>query len=273
MLKHDKEIMWFPVISGILTLLLFVSFIIPLGLLAIGSEFTGTIEPFYYGMLFLFYLGSYFIVIFFNTALIACADKRLHGGDPTVKYGLQKAWEHVGQIFIWSLISATVGLVLRIILDKLQDSDKLGIVGKIVGSIVVSLIGMAWTFLTYFVVPVIIFEKMSVFQSIKRSGQLFKKTWGESVIGQFSIGGAFALLYLVGVGVIILGFMSGSLSVILVTFSVAVVYMILLGILSSTLNGIFTTALYHYAKTGQVPSLYTKDTIEHAFKPRKKGLF
>src|SRR3989344_3507528 len=183
-LKKDKEIMLFPIVSGILTVIAFL-------------------------LLFIYYVITSFIVIFFNTGLITCAQMRLNGKDPTFKDGIKHAWKHLGNIFVWSLISATIGLILRMIVDRIENSERLGPIGKLVGMIFIGILGMAWSFLTFFVIPVMVFENKNVFASIKQSGSLFKKTWGENVIGQFSMGLIFGLLFLAGAAVAFLAFLSG----------------------------------------------------------------
>ncbi len=255
-LKKDKEIMWFPVISVIVTVLLFVSFITPIYFSADIRLGDLTSNYLYYVMFFAYYLLSYFIIIFFNTGLITCVHIRLHGGDPTLSDGLKNAAKHVKKIFIWALISATIGIILRAI------ANKSGTLGKIVTGI----IGMVWSLLTFFVIPVMIFENVSVFQSIKRSGHLFKKTWGENVVGRFSIGIFFVILSLIGIIPLVLSLFTMSLTMIILVLASVITYWVILGVISSSLSVIFTTALYDYANTGKVPSAYSPEVIKNAFK-------
>ena len=268
-LKKDKEIMLFPIISGILSVLALISLFIPFGIISLDNNFSPSL---FYLLLFIYYVITSFIVIFLNTGLITCAHMRLHGKDPTFKDGIKQAWKHVGNIFIWSVISATVGLILRMIVDRIENSEKLGPIGKLVGMLFIGLLGMAWGFLTFFVIPVMVFENKSVFASIKQSGSIFKKTWGENVIGQFSLGLIFGLLSLAGVGAIFLAFLSRSLIVILVVGVLALFYFTLLVILSASLNGIFVAALYSYAKTGKVPAAYSSELVKGAFMAKRRGL-
>ncbi len=268
-LKKDKEIMLFPIVSGILTIIAFISLFIPFVIIALA---TGISPPLFYLLFFVYYLITSFIVIFFNTGLIACAHMRLNGKDPTFKDGLSKAWKHITQILAWSLISATVGLILRMIVDRIENSERLGPVGKFVGMIFIGLLGMAWSFLTFFVIPVMIFENKGVFVSIKHSGSLFKKTWGENVLGQFSMGLVFGLLSLIGVGAFVLAFLSGSFAVILVVGGLVLLYWTILAILSASLNGVFVAALYNYATTGKVPSAYSSELVKGAFRAKKRNI-
>ena len=257
-LKKDKEIMLFPIVSSITTVLLFISFIIPVYFLT--DIRTGDIltNPLYYILLFAYYFLSYFIVILFNTGLITCANIRLNGGDPTFSDGFRNATRHIGKIFVWALISATAGLILNMLANK----------SKNLGRIVIAIIGMVWSLLTFFVVPVMIFENISVMQSIKKSGHLFKKTWGENVMGQFSMGLFFLVLGIVGIIPLVISFFTGSFIITILVAALMILYWGILGIISSSLSGIFVAALYNYANTGKIPSAYSPEVIKNAFKPK-----
>jgi hypothetical protein len=258
-LKKDKELLWFPIISGILTTLLFLSFIIPLFLTS--TSFT----PSYYAILFLYYLISYFIIIFFNTGLIAAANIRLNGGDPTFMDGFNEAKKHVVHILGWSILAATVGLILRIIIDKLEERSEL------LGAILVSFLGAAWSILTFFVIPVMVFENKNVFAAIKSSGQLMKKTWGESLMSAGGLGFFFFLLGLIGVIPIILAILFHSPIAIMITIAIAVLYWIVLGIFSSSLNGILIASLYQFATTGKVTEGFDDQEIKSAFTTKNRS--
>jgi len=255
-LRKDKEIMLFPIISGAVGLVLFMFIAIS----AFSLGFLGNAgNTLFLPLLFLYYLASYFVIIFFNTGLVTCANIRMNGGDPKFSDGINNALKHLGKIFIWALISATVGIILR------RLSERSGLVGRIV----LGLIGMAWSLLTFFVIPVMIFENTSVTASIRRSGALFKKTWGENVVGQFSMGLFFFLLGIPGIIAIVLAFFSllaGSILLAALFLGGGILYLMMLGITSSSLNGIFTTALYNYASKGVVPQGFSEQTVKGAWK-------
>ena len=186
-LRKDKEIMIFPVLSFIACAIILVSFFTGfwfLGLPSINSS------PWLWvvGMI-LIYFVLFFIVIFFNTAIIACANIRLNGGDPTVSDGLRIASQNIGRILIWALISATIGMILQAIRER----------GGWVGKLIAGIIGIAWTYVTFFIIPVLIYEKKGIASSIRRSASLFKQTWGETIIGTFGFGIIFVLLALLGI--------------------------------------------------------------------------
>lgn len=264
-LKKDKELVLFPIISSLVMLLLTATFFIPVFFISgiRNGEFDSA-NPLYYVLLFIFYLVGYFVVVFFNTGLIACAQIRLSGGDPTFSDGMRYAAANLGKIAGWALISATVGMILQAIRER----------GGIIGKIAAGIFGLAWNLLTFFVIPVMIFEQLGVIQSIKKSAELFKRTWGENVVLRFSLGLVMFLFGLVGVVPIILAAVTKSAVVIAVVGAVVLLYWFALGIIGSALNGIFSTALYNYATTGTVPAPFSPEVIAGAFESKaSRGLF
>ena len=149
-LRQDKEILVFPVLSGIALILIMASFAVPV--LALGgietvqriARHNGTVGNLV--VLFAFYFINYFVVIFFNTAIVACATIRMRGGNPTVGDGLQASGARLFEIAGWALVSASVGMVLRMIEER----------SKFVGRIVAGLLGMAWGITSYLVIPVLV---------------------------------------------------------------------------------------------------------------------
>jgi hypothetical protein len=197
------------------------------------------------------YFILFFIVIFFNTAIIACAHIRLNGGDPTVSDGLRIASQNIGRIILWALISATIGMILQII------RERFGWIGKIVAGVA----GLAWTYVTFFIIPVIIYEKKGMGSSIRRSASLFKETWGETIIGTFGFGIIFGLLALLGIIPIILGAIYWGVLGAVVGVIIAFFYWAIIGVVASATNGIYVAAMYQYATTKQLPSAYDASLI------------
>ena len=146
-------------------------------------------------LLFAFYVVNYFVIVFFNSALIACAIIRFKGGNPTIGNGFSAAFSRMPQILGWALVAATVGLILKIIESR---SEKLG-------ALVAGLLGMAWSAVTYFVVPVIVVEQAGPVQAGRRSLDILKKTWGEALTANFGIGFIVFLASLAGIIPLVLG--------------------------------------------------------------------
>ncbi len=263
-LMQDKKLLAFPVLSGIVTLLVLLTFAVPFIVIPLmfSGQLTGlsvTNPAAFYVLLFAFYVVSYFVVIFFNTALISCVNARLNGKDMTVTEGLSAAAGHFWSVLAWAIVSATIGIILHMI------EERTGFVGQIVAGVV----GGAWALVTYFVVPALVLEDKGVVESVKESVTLIKKTWGESIVGAGSI-----MLIFVAIGIVaflgIFGVIMFSHSIILTGVAIAffVIIVAILAVLASAMQGIFVTALYTYAKTGTVPSAFDKDLIQNAFAPK-----
>lgn len=254
-LMKDKRLMLFPVVSGILTVIVAASFFIPLALVGL---FTNANSANWWMLLFpvfLFYLVTYFIIIFFNSALVACVMYSFQGGKPTFSYGIGEARKRVRQIFAWAMVSATVGLVLQMISEK----------GGIFGQIAAFLAGVAWTIASYFVVPIIIMEGLGPWAALKRSVGLFKTTWGEAAISNVGIGLIFLGLALLGIVPMYLGVISGDFIIMLSLIAVAVVYWIIIAIISSALTTIIMAALYRYATTGKTSADFSEGMLKEPF--------
>jgi len=261
-LKKDKALLLFPFVSGFCCLALLASFAIPLWVTnnwqPPGSDAGSTRQATYYGVLFLFYLCNYFVIVFFNAAIIACATMRMSGGEPTVGDGFRAATSRLPVIAGWALISATVGLVLRLIEDR---SAK-------VGRLVAALLGAAWTVVSFLVVPILVVENKNPFTALKESTMLLKKTWGTQVAGNFSFGAIFFLLLIPGVLMILLGVFSGNIGLMAAAIGVAVIYFIVLSLIQSALQSIFQAAVFLYARDGRVPEGFQADLLDHAMAPR-----
>jgi hypothetical protein len=251
-LKQDKELLIFPIISSIVMIFVTLTFLIPTLLGNVFDTILNTGFPvFGYVVLFLFYLVQYFVVYFNSTALVGAAMIRLRGGDPTVKDGFQIALSRVLPIAGWALVSATIGLLLNMLS---RNSKKKG--GGI-GSLISSLLGAAWNVVTFLVVPVIAVEGIGPIKAIQRSWNLLKRSWGEQIAGTLSIGLVFGLIGILG-GLLLAGIGVGF-SILLesilpgILFGALLILFVLgLSLLSSTLSGIFTASVYAYAAENQV---------------------
>lgn len=249
-LRSDKELMLFPVLST-LSCVLVTALVCAGGAAWFYPSFKAEIgaDPHWQpssslmtGSLFTFYLVNYFVMAFFNTALVAAPTVRLDGGHPALRDGLSLAWARKGVIFQWAVVVATIGTVLKLIEQR----------ANLIGRIVTRLLGLAWTLASFFVVPILAFEKLGPMEALRRSTRLFTETWGEEVVGGLSFGLIFFLLGLPGFLLPLLGFTWAQVPGLLVGLGLMMLYILLLGITSSATHGIFVAALYRYANTGEV---------------------
>ena len=263
-LRLDKELMVFPLMSGVATILVTASFIAPI--FWVGPQiFAEGADASYlaYCFGFLFYLVQYSVIFFFNAALVGAALIRLDGGDPTVSDGLAIASKRMGSILGYAAIAATVGMLLRFI------AERAGFLGRIA----TGLIGMAWTLTTYLTVPILVTKDIGPIDAIKESVAIFKRTWGEQVVGNFGMGFAIFLMglswTLVGIAVLFFGVSAlQSLPVTLTVFVIMLLGYVFLALFASALNGIYTAALYRYAMTGDTGN-FDAQIMGNAFSPKK----
>ena len=242
-LAKDKELLVFPLLSAACTLLVAAAFLLPaLGLGALdGLRSGGGVSFAAYLLAFLFYLAQYFVIFFFNTALVGAAMIRLEGGDPTLRDGLRIASGKLVPILGYAAIAATVGMLLRAV------QERAGFIGKLVSGA----LGVAWTLASFLVVPVLVARDIGPIDAVKESALLLKKTWGENLIGQGGVGLVFGLLFfllaLVGVAAIVAAAMTGSGTLIVLVVALVIAAMLLAALIQAALAGIYSAALYRYA--------------------------
>jgi len=236
LLMQDKELMVLPLISGVFIIAALAGLSIGFGLdpSRIDRHNTAAYLP-----LFAMYVVSYTIGIFFQAAVVAGATERMRGGDPTVRSALAAAARRIGPILMWAIVAATVGVILRIIQDRLA----------LVGRIVASLIGAAWSLATFFVVPVLVLEERSIPESFQRSVGVFRKTWGETVVGGTTLGAAAMCAWLTLIAI------SGLTAMAIGPFAIAVFAAgaVFLMIFFSALQGVYVASLFRFA-TGEGPA-------------------
>ena len=258
-LKSDKSLAWFPVLS-------FIGSLIVVGAIAGIVLATGTndsanangLAPFGYVLIAIGYVALALVQTYFLAALVAGADARLKGNNSTVSGAIQVANSRLHRLLPWAIVSATVSIIL----NTLEREG--GIVGRIVGSI----LGFAWAVVTFLTIPILVLEDVGVGAAFTRSKDLLKKTWGENVIGQGGLGIVGLVAMLPGILVVVIGAALGTVG--LVVFgSIGVAWILVSMVAVAALSGIYRTALYQYASSGEVPADFAGTDFANAFKPKK----
>ena len=263
-LLKDRALLVFPLISSVAAIAVIACFALPLGgmhALDALSSHGRALTSAQYATAFLFYLSQYFVIFFFNTALVGAVMMQLDGGEPTVGDGLRIAASKVYPILGYAFVAATVGMVLRAI------QERVGFVGKMV----VGLLGVGWTLATYLVIPVLAAQDVGPLEAIKESAELFKRTWGENMIGQAGIGLAFGLIYLgvilCGAVLVVMAATLHSAFLMVVMAVVAIGAVVLTALVHAALSGIYAAALYRYATDSGGTSGFDNQALEQAFQP------
>ena len=264
-LMQDRELLIFPVLSGLAVVMVSASFF-GVGLLTGFQEAFADGEMTFEGPMgtivgILYYLVLYTVIFFFNAALVGAALIRLDGGDPTVADGFRIATEKIGPIIGYAALAASVGMLLRALSERSQW----------LGRLVAGLIGTAWSLSTFLTVPILVTKDVDPWTAVKESASLFRKTWGEQVVGTASIGLAFVPVYL---GIVLLGVagiaLGASLSPwIAVAAGISMVGAILFAaLINSALSTVYQAALYRFATTGEVPTGYEGTAFQTAFRAK-----
>ncbi len=253
-LRENKQLIIFPLLSGICILAVLASFFAiswNAGIWDEESEFESLNTPLTMLITFGFYLVNYFVVVFFNTALIHCTRMYFHGEEVSVRAGMQFAFSRIGVIFSWAFFAATIGLLLKTI----QENS--GWLGKIITGV----LGVVWSVATFFVVPVIAYEKAGPLEAFKRSSGLMKQKWGESLGATFSFGIIQFLGFLLVGGLL---FLVGSLVNTYVGIGLAVLGMFLVFAIMSAAETIFVSAVYHNI-TGDPVKHFNEQMVDRLF--------
>lgn len=259
--RADKEMLWIPVITscisiGLTVILCLVAFFVGFhGSIDALKNTTGSAPHMGYLFLFFMYVIGAFTLALSEAGIAHIVYTRIKGGDATLAQGLQSAFSHWFSLLLWSAITSTVGVILQMIADR----------SKILMSIVVALMGAAWSALTYFVVPTMVIDNKSAFASIPHSALVFKKTWGETLVSNASLGIVFLLFdvlaLLVG-GLLIVVAVSISAFWLVGLIIALLIFVLFIGaLLQSTLSGVIKTLLYVYASEGTIPPTFNQQLL------------
>jgi len=264
--RADPELMVYMLFSGILSLIAAIVLQTTTGGLGffIGGE-EGSEGGALVGT-FLSYMAIAIITVFWNAAIIASAYERLTAGtNPSFSYGIKQAMKCLPQIVIWGLISGTVGLIIRALDSVRFDSKNPGV--AFVGAMIQFFIRYAWWITTFFVVPMIVLDKIGIGESMSKSEQLFEHAWGEDVVS--SVGtGIIHILVVILIVVICLPLGVFFVNQTSEEVGIGLVYLFMfVGIGVSVLffsacEAVNRASLYYFAKTGESPPLAQKYGID-----------
>ena len=258
-LKANKQLLIFPVLSGISLILIMATFVV--GALGFAgwdianinihrnNRFLG------YAVMFVYYIVNYFVVVFFNMALIHCTTLYFKGEEVSVAKGIAFSRSRIGTIFAWAVLAGSIGAVLRII------QENVGWIGKII----TGLIGIVWSVATFFVVPVIAYEDLGPIDALKRSSSLMKEKWGEGLGAGFSFG------FIQLVGFLIIGITAGLIAIFIhpiAGIAIGLLGLLMLATVVSAARTVFISQIYNNV-TGDPVETYEQAFIDNLFLAKK----
>lgn len=273
-LMADKELIFFPILSAIVSIvavIILTAMLAGVGLFMPGAEEVlarsgegdgGALIGFI--VLFISYLVSKFVVTYFASGLVGAALIRLRGGDPGFGDGIRIANRHIGAIFVYALIAATVGVLSSIIRGRGSKRN----VGR---SLLAGLTEAAWDVASFLAIPIIVSRQVSALEAVKQSTSMLKKTWGEQIVGTAGIGFVFVIPYILVIaggiyGMGALGNMGGGTGMLTVLI-LMIIAIILLAVIQSALTAIYQAAVYLYAVEDVETPAFDPALIQGAFEP------
>lgn len=261
-LRSDRSLTLFPVVGTVAALVAVALLIAPGVALAASIDTWWPLVPF--GIL-AFY-GATFVTIYAGVGLAAASAQVMDGRPTTVAEGLRAARARRGLIARWALVQTSVGLVLSV-LQGLANSDN-GI-ARLVGTIVVGLVGAAWGVATFFVVPLLAFEDVGPKAALRRSIGMVRERWGEGAVGTASIGGIVYVVGLLPAGLLIAaGIVLGGPAGIAIAVVGGVVLLAVV-VIGNALSAIFRVALYRFATTDRPDAAFAGPDLAAAFAPKR----
>ncbi len=265
-LREDKTLLLLPIASSACLMLLTASFAVPAileGLTggSVSDELAQTGSLSYVGM-FLFYVVTYGVAIFFNAALAICVLRKLEGNQATILDGLREALSCFPQILGWAVVSATIGVILKALERR----------SGFIGNMVARMLGLAWSVATFLVVPVLVAERKGPLEAVQASVQLLRRTWGEDLLAGVGFGLLYFFWAIPGLFAFIVGAgMIASHPIFAIAIMVlAILYFPLLGLVLSTMSTIFDVVLYRYASAGTITPGFDRDLLEASFVTRSR---
>ncbi|MCW2497503.1 DUF6159 family protein [Jatrophihabitans sp.] len=252
LLKQDRAMIWLSLLgaaSGVVAFLaLFAPGFVVARLAGESSEVSGWIGAVLGGML------TSVVAIYFQAALVIGANVRADGGTPTFGGVLRQAWTLKWQIVQWAIVTTTVGLVVRLV------EERLGVLGKIIGV----LGGLAWAVASFFAVPVLVAGRLGPIEAVRESSRVIRTTWGTSLRTTLRFGVVQTLLLLLPMGLVFVGvmflFAANGVVPALAVGAVLIVAGVLGFVGMSAIFGAITVyaraLIYRYATGQPVPGLH-----------------
>lgn len=278
-LMQKRELLIFPLLSTAAMVVVTVLFFVPIAaagfltnlVTANSNGMTDTTKILAGVTAFLYYLVSYTVMIYSNTALVGAVMLHMRGEPATVGDGLRIANARLGKILGYALIAATVGLIARGISRSGRGSNN--IIVTIVAMLVGAAIAAAWNVITFLVVPILVVENVGPITAIKHSFELFKRTWGERLVGGMSIGFISLLLFIAAIipggALALAGFALALPALVAAGIGLGVLGIVFVSLLTNALHGIFQAALYSYATTGNAGMFLDTGLVRNAFQPKR----
>jgi hypothetical protein len=202
------------------------------------------------------------VVTFCQSALVGCVLMQMEGKPRGWCRGMRLAWAKRSAIVGWSLIGP-IGWLL--IVPLARAFTRVPILGPYAGKLFLIGMGIAWSLVTFLIIPVIVFEEQpNLWARLRRSEELFKRTWGEQIVGRGSL---ILFMYAIAAIIIVPLLLADHLGLLTVPAMHAMVFALVVGAIpllsafAGAIYGIYSAACYSYAVTGMLPQEFGAELL------------
>jgi len=168
----------------------------------------------------------------FTAALVHSVHALLGGERLPVSASLRAAGRRLPTLLSWSLFSLVAGSMLR------TGESLAGL------SALFELLGLSWSLLTFFALPVIVVEGTGLVASLRRSLTLGRHALGRWVAGGLKLLVTTTLVVIGAIVVLILAVEANSLAVLFAAVATVMAVGLLVTVVNSAASGIYRTSLY-----------------------------
>jgi hypothetical protein len=212
------------------------------------------------------------ISIFVDVALAFYVGNIFENKPSSFTESLSRSFSRFIIILEWAVISYIIGVIAQSI------RNQKGFFGKIIGWLISGLLELAWSILTFFVIPIIATEDLGIIAAIEKSGQSMKKTFGQNVGATFALGTAnFILFSIVSTLVWGIAFIcwwlfapalpyshQGAMVMTFIVLGLIALPILIVTPITSAANTIFRVASYNYAN-GKPTGPFSTQMIKESF--------
>lgn len=238
-LREHKKLLLLPVLSVLAMVVAGAVFWIPATIgLSKPAGVTELSKVAGYVLLAAGYYALSVVGVFFNAALILAVDQVLRGGDAGIRTALRATLRRFPTILGWALVSCTVSLILRAVDRKVE--------------IAAAVLGFGWSLFAFLALPAVVLGGNGIRQSAGETRELFKRAWICEIAGSIRVYLLVLVLSIPVLPVLFVGLGRATEFSMLTSVAVSALWIGLVALFASTVNGVFRTVVYHYAKTGFV---------------------
>jgi membrane-anchored glycerophosphoryl diester phosphodiesterase (GDPDase) len=251
-LRQNKRLLVVPSASIAAQAVVVGSFVVPYVMTKHGSSADAMhLTPTADVMVALCVLVTTAVSLFFSAALFLATADALNAEEVNIGAALRGAARRLPAICAWAALSCTLALVLRLVDRRVPFAAVV--------------FNVSWSCVSYLALPVMVFEGVGVPRALRRSAEIFRRTWREQTFGPWRLAGIATVLVIPALIVFVIGIGTVTASGIILSIGVCVLWFGLCSLVVSCLTGVFRVAVYRFAVSGVTPEQFSALDLGRAF--------